>query len=201
MLLINPRTFRTCITFRNTFMHCCCWFRSPVLLACGELVDESVGIGPYWLVEKYQHRFVPPCDAYLFPFMQKIPFLPEWCWFCLLVIRVRKSPYGCRIVYRYGYRYWYLPIVNQITVITKKVVLPPTHTATIIVWYNQCALFMLSFLINLCVCTLHASFIILSFQATTIQVLATPLVDSRNNLPVFSWKSVSHWWLSYWRSL
>ena len=53
MLLMNPWIFRTCITFQNTFKRCCCWFRSPFLLACGESVDEpvdeSVGIGPYWL--------------------------------------------------------------------------------------------------------------------------------------------------------
>ena len=55
------------------------------------------------LLKKYSHRFVPPCDEY-----SNIPFLSEWRWFCLRVIRVRKSTYGCRYVCRdgYGYHRW-----------------------------------------------------------------------------------------------
>ena len=136
--------------------------------------------------KKNRHQFVRHyCAGFEFIFVGNIPFLSEWRWFCLLVIRVRKSPYGfrCRYVCRDGCRYgchrcWNLPIVNHITVIIKKVVLPPTHAAINIVWYNHSALFMLSFLFNLCVCSLHASFIIISFRAATIQALATPSVHS-----------------------
>ena len=121
--------------------------------------------------KKNRHQFVRHyCAGFEFIFVGNIPFLSEWRWFCLLVIRVRKSPYGfrCRYVCRDGCRYgchrcWNLPIVNHITVIIKKVVLPPTHAAIIIVWYNRCALFMLSSL-NLCVCTLRASSIIISIR-------------------------------------
>ena len=151
MLLINPWTFRT-----------------------------SVGIGPYWLLKKYQHQFVPPCDDYLFPFMGNIPFLSQWCWFCLLVIHVPKSPYGCQyvcqFVCQYVYQYCYLLIVNHFTVIIKEVVLPPTHAAIIFVWYAHYAfLFCLICAYVPCMHPLSSSV----FETATLQVLATPSVDSR----------------------
>ena len=44
-------------------MRCCCWFRSPFLLACGESVGESV-VRPYWL-EKIPTSILHPLLRWL----------------------------------------------------------------------------------------------------------------------------------------
>ena len=62
MLLINQRLICKCITFRNTFRLCYCWFCFSVLLAS---VDESMGVRPYWL-KKMPLACLPPCGMPVF---------------------------------------------------------------------------------------------------------------------------------------
>ena len=161
-------------------MRCCCWFRSPFLLACGESVGESV-VRPYWL-EKIPTSIRPTLLRWL-AFLHM-----EWSDSIYRRVVLEKDSSAESIYGHEAVRVPVRPCVPMLLLADSRTYHAHQEDGASAYSYSfyfclvrpLCVVYAFV-LFNLYVCTLRASSSSSSssvFGTATLQVLATPSVDS-----------------------